>query len=614
MNELATSAATRSGPPSLPTILIEPTRRSALSGETDDSLLSDLVTLGRTLAPNASAGGQPPALLVRCPERWRPAAVSERLRALARAVGLADAPRVIALDEAVGARGLRAAVEPATRARPESAAAVLWFPPTPAALVAALDGPRSLIAVARAQDELLARRLIEVACRDRAERVRLQPMPGTVRAPPLDAYERTLSELIDVVVVAARSGARVVHYPMAGPDYLGLDHAPTSVEVSPAGVVRELSALLASLDIPLTIDNPCADMTTEEILRTLVARGAAGGLEHTISCVDPGARAARHCGRCAACFERRAAVLNLGLEAHDPIAGYTIDPFTGARPRDGARLLDALRRLDVAADPSDRPERELVLAWSSAAAKLPGEFAANLDHVVRLYRRRARELSRALDQALSLHARALRRGELARGCLLVDAVLGAYRDREEGAPSRLVLRRVGDLWEACFGGSGPTYLPSARGLEYLRELLVRPHVSLSAVELRDLRAGVRSSATADVATPTADREALSAYRRRLHALCELRRAAEADGDLGRTARIDAETTHLERELDRARGLGGRPRSTGDAERARKAISNAIRASIALLRRHLPDMAAHLEATIRTGGRLCYEPPHPIAWE
>lgn len=611
---------TRSRP--LDAFSIEPVTSRASSDEAP--WLEDLVALARSLsAPAGGTCGLAPPLIVRRSERWRSAAVRARLRALAQAVGFVDGPAIVSAEREELARGWRPRFgsHPADRAQVPVVA--WWGPPSPAGLAAALTSRRSLIVVTRPEEAAHAARVLELVQRARSEGARLETVAGASRRSQPNAMGGALADLIELVIVAARTGAELVHYPMAGPAYLGLDGSVTAGNASPAALVHELSGLLTLLEVPVAIENPCVGMTTEEILRTIAVHGGVGALAHTTSCAhtvgratgahDPGARVRLHCGSCVACAERRAAALNLELERADPIEAYAVDPLLGplAGPASEGllRLPESLRQLDA----GPAAEREHVLSWSSAAAQLPGDFAANLDLAVRLCRRRAGELSRAFDMALARNLRALRNGELPRQSLLVEAVLGAYRDRPAPSPTHPMLRRAGDLWEARFGGTSSTFVPSARGLEYLRELLVRPHVALSALELRDLRAGVRSSATMDVAT-TADAQALAAYRRRLLALCELRRAADADGDLGRLARIDAETAHLEQELSRARGLGGRPRSSGDAERARKAITNAIRASIALLHRHLPELAVHLATTIHTGRHLSYEPPSDLEWE
>ena len=363
-------------------------------------------------------------------------------------------------------------------------AAVLWLSASPSALAAALACTAPFIPVARVDDESFVTRALSAAGSTVAPILVERRIGRRTPAAPT-APARVLLDLVDAVVVAARHGLRVVQYPMAGAEYLGLDRRASDGVVSPAKVVRDISAMLALLGIPVAIENPCVDMTGEEILRAIISYDAASLIAGTTSCSMPESRAACHCGACLSCFERRGAVLRLGLEAHDPAVGYARDPFTGARDSTTGGLAATLLGLD----PGQVPDRDAVLVWSSAASLLPGDFADNLDRVVRLWQRRASELTRTLDLGVAVHAQALRRGELPRSCLLVDLVLAAYRDRHERAPLRPLLRPAGDLWEARFTEGGSTFLPRARGFEYLRVLLARPHVAVSALELRDLRCG-----------------------------------------------------------------------------------------------------------------------------
>jgi hypothetical protein len=325
-----------------------------------------------------------------------------------------------------------------------------------------------------------------------------------------------------------------------------------------------------------------------------------------VSCPLSDAVAPRsHCGRCQSCIERRGAVMRLELEGWDPIDGYAVDPFVGRRGAAGAS--DLLRALEMA----DRVDHDWLSVLSAAAAELPGDIVTNLEMAMRLARRRAQEVQHAVEARLVACARALRRGELPRDCLLVEALLAPYR--EAAAHGRPLLRRVGDVWEARFGRTPSVYLPHARGLEYLRVLVARPHRPVSALELREVLLGSLPRAATDLAM-SADAEALGAYKQRLRDLKRRRSEAEDEGDAHELGRIDREVAAIESELGRALGLGGRPRPSGDAERARKAITNAIRSAIGLVGRHSADMAQHFGATIRTGRLLAYEPETDPSWE
>ena len=72
---------------------------------------------------------------------------------------------------------------------------------------------------------------------------------------------------------------------------------------------------------------------------------------------------------------------------------------------------------------------------------------------------------------------------------------------------------------------------------------------------------------------------------------------------------------LAAELAGAFGLGGRTRFGGDpAERARKAVTMRIRATINAIAEQDDILAKHLRNTIRTGRMCSYQPEEPVRWK
>jgi hypothetical protein len=169
------------------------------------------------------------------------------------------------------------------------------------------------------------------------------------------------------------------------------------------------------------------------------------------------------------------------------------------------------------------------------------------------------------------------------------------------------LQRVGDMWEASYQGR-TAYLRDAKGLRDLAALLARPRVDLPALHL----AGVdeRQRGEPRHADPVLDRTALRAYRRRLAELDEELDAAHVTSDLARGRRASDERERLLAELRRATRPGGASRSLGPstAERARKAVTARIRDTIRRISAVHPELGAHLERTVRTGGTCRYDPP------
>jgi hypothetical protein len=105
-----------------------------------------------------------------------------------------------------------------------------------------------------------------------------------------------------------------------------------------------------------------------------------------------------------------------------------------------------------------------------------------------------------------------------------------------------------------------------------------------------------------------DGQAKDAYRRRLAEIDNDIERARAAGDAGREAQADEEREFLLRELSRAVGLGGRDRRASSAsERARAAVTRAIRQAIARIGDHHQSLGDHLEHTVRTGTYCAYDP-------
>lgn len=175
------------------------------------------------------------------------------------------------------------------------------------------------------------------------------------------------------------------------------------------------------------------------------------------------------------------------------------------------------------------------------------------------------------------------------------------------APVAAALRARGDYWTLTYRDS-ELLLRDSRGLQHLSRLLARPNEPVHALELvRGVPSGQRSAdpdaptrAEAD-AGPVLDRAARTAYRRRL---AELEQEDGADEDLL------LERELLEAELRRATALHGRERRLSDpAERARIAVTKAIRSALSTVLAHDAEVGTHLVRCVQTGTfcRYCVEP-------
>ena len=180
-------------------------------------------------------------------------------------------------------------------------------------------------------------------------------------------------------------------------------------------------------------------------------------------------------------------------------------------------------------------------------------------------------------------------------------------DNEQAAES-VTFRREGDYWSVAFEGRADL-LRDSKGLQYLARL-----IDSSGQELHVLDLVSGTVAAADAMTDAGDagelldRTAKAAYRRRLDEIEHDIEDAQALGDTQRAAQADAERAFLRKELARAVGLGGRDRRAGSAtERARSAVTRAIRHALLRIREHNPALSQHFDRSIRTGAWCAYVP-------
>jgi hypothetical protein len=155
-----------------------------------------------------------------------------------------------------------------------------------------------------------------------------------------------------------------------------------------------------------------------------------------------------------------------------------------------------------------------------------------------------------------------------------------------------------------------------RGFRYLRLLLERPGVELTALELVSTVAGRPRPVQERSAGEVVDRQALAAYRRRIADLDDELGEARAWADEARAAKLTAERGMLLDEVAAATGLGGRPRlMTAADERARVATKKSLAAAIRRIADVDPALGRLLQDTVRTGTRCCYDPDpgRPVEW-
>jgi hypothetical protein len=210
-----------------------------------------------------------------------------------------------------------------------------------------------------------------------------------------------------------------------------------------------------------------------------------------------------------------------------------------------------------------------------------------------------------------------------------DATVRPARDTESNGPgdsSERRFKKTGEVWSLQYDGTSVS-LPARIGMAYLQHLLRSPDRSFSCMELQaavganpDGRAmldkkdeaelPVASSVEDEILDPTARKQ----YKERLAELEADLQKAERNNDIGQRERLTDEKESLLEELKAATGLAGRPRKFAtDAEKARKAVSGAIRTALEVINKYHPELAKHLEDRIDRGARCCYR-SDGIGWE
>ena len=215
---------------------------------------------------------------------------------------------------------------------------------------------------------------------------------------------------------------------------------------------------------------------------------------------------------------------------------------------------------------------------------------------------------------------------------LLQEIAGEHRQETETidptvADADLPLNRLvceGDYWALTFAGS-TVRVRDLKGIRYLarlvadhgREFHVLDLVALERDGEGDIGPGGARGAPAVEGDAGAmlDDQARSAYKRRLAEIDADIEEARATGDTGRVAQAESEREFLMRELSRAFGLGGRSRRAGAAaERARVAVTRALRTAIGRISEHHSALGEHLDRAVRTGTYCSYrvDPTPPPA--
>ena len=178
----------------------------------------------------------------------------------------------------------------------------------------------------------------------------------------------------------------------------------------------------------------------------------------------------------------------------------------------------------------------------------------------------------------------------------VDALAEATRDMRPTGSVACMFRRDGRLWEITIGARR-VRIRDARGLQILERLLSHPGQGLHVFELHAPDPGRAEEA-----------EAFAALRRRLGAAHEALEEARARGEPERAAALVTEKEEI-----RAAMVAGARAGDAVVEKARKAVTNRIRATLLQLDELDDQIARHFRRAVHSGTICRYEPEPNHRW-
>lgn len=207
----------------------------------------------------------------------------------------------------------------------------------------------------------------------------------------------------------------------------------------------------------------------------------------------------------------------------------------------------------------------------------------------------------------------LREGQLARSQLSGSIVVGRAAAEQLRTASPPAYRREGQHWRVSFDGTVVS-LQDTVGVRHIARLLAAPGRRFRCDELLALEAGEPRPPCVHAGELVADARAMRAYRGQLEWLERDLAAARALGDGERASLLQQEHERLGALLRAAAGKGGRSRKFVDElERARQAVSAAIRRTMKVLKSAHPSLWRHLYKHLQTGYFCQYEPSPAVTW-
>lgn len=175
-----------------------------------------------------------------------------------------------------------------------------------------------------------------------------------------------------------------------------------------------------------------------------------------------------------------------------------------------------------------------------------------------------------------------------------------------------LFRRQGDLWEIRFENE-QGHLGDLKGLGIIYRLLQEPNspLAINALDLCDAGSLTGTRLSFQQVFDSTARESIQTH------IKTLERQIDDEVDPDKLSELKKQQTELAAELTNSQGLGGKPRRLGPNtldEKARQSVRRVIDRALEKIDEHLPRLAEHLRASIKTeGSAYAYRPNRECPW-
>ncbi len=185
-------------------------------------------------------------------------------------------------------------------------------------------------------------------------------------------------------------------------------------------LLQSLCSLVTGRDI--VVDNPYLFKTKTEVVACLAAHRAAHLISSTCSCAHPifQSKTQWHCGRCSQCIDRRFAIVDAGLQAHDSDMDYVTDVFVGPR-KDGAEKNMAVDYVRHGIELSRLSEAEIATRFNvelSRSVRYEPKRSEAAEQLIAMHKRHGEGVARVLQEKIAEQAGKLVQGTLDDSSLL----------------------------------------------------------------------------------------------------------------------------------------------------------------------------------------------------